>query len=153
MEIVDQLRKSNADDARNKAPDAFKWFVVYQQPEDPKVEDEVEFIKQLTKDTKSYLLARGFKWKGYSRPLDSLPVQVKSRYEERARLICGARVQSPLPVIHHIDDDTGGPETAIQKIVEDMEEVIRLNPNLDPGYVNIARTALYQMIRREAARS
>jgi hypothetical protein len=133
--ILDQLASSEATEAKDKAPDKFKWIIVYTQPVDPPTRKRAEYLRQLEDNTQVFLVARGFRWKGAVELKGDLPEQIKSRYDERARLVCQ---ESDPSEVNGLDD---GDDDEVNEILL-MVQKLAVRHRASNGYTRIIETAL-----------
>jgi hypothetical protein len=138
--IIDQLRESNAE-AKGRAPSDFKWYLSYTQPTDPTVRVEKDFVKELEDNTQVFLLARGYRWRGAIELTGTLPTQIKTRYEERARLICNQQPNQTHEAVNTVDDSA----------LEIVEQILNLTRSLEAqqsvnsGFIRIAQSVCHAM--------
>src|SRR4051812_39179825 len=57
--ILDSLRDGRAQEAQDKQPEQFKWYLLYAQPNDPSTKDPESFVAALTKGSRVFLVCRG----------------------------------------------------------------------------------------------
>jgi len=141
--IADQLNNSSAHEAKDKGLEHFKWFISYIQPEDPYTKDEKEFTKKLASSTRTFLIGRGFRFKGAAELNGDLPEQVRSRYEERARLMCSIKTE---PLEEEKEESGNSLEKNIDSIIADLSSLAskhRLEHG--HGYIRIIQVALKEL--------
>jgi hypothetical protein len=159
--IVDQLNNSGATEAKDKPLEQFKWYLSYTQPDDPDTSDAAEFSKVLIDSTRVFLLCRGFRWKAAAELVGGIPEQIRSRYEERARLITSTKKaiieEAGEAYDSGVDDEienitiSNYPAVSVKRqksIADDINAILvqvsalSENHHVDMGYVNIITLAL-----------
>ena len=135
--IMSQIRSSRAYTAIDMQPHEFRWLIRYTMSPDPSdITDAEEFSEYLGKHSEVSLVARGGKAK-WIEPLPVVPPQVKARFDERARLICGRQNRQ---------NDTEDTRESDVSPVDHLNKWLEANPQADRRLAKVARFALEQLI-------
>jgi hypothetical protein len=141
--VADLMAKRDASvaaEAKRMEPHQFKWHIGWNQAQDPPgIVDYQDFLGALVRGTEVFLICRGGHFKGWQ-PLDVLPPQVRSKLEERSRLVCNQRThwgdngqQDQEPE----DEPDGG-----AAVLDGLNYWLDAHPGADKRLAAVARLAL-----------
>ncbi len=143
--VLDKLANSVANRAKQQPAPKFSWALAYQQADDPDTRDPTKFVAHLVRNSKVFLVARGFKWYGDTLLAD-IPSQIQRRFEERARLICSIPAVAEPSEAPEAAFAVGGEEPGgIDPVLTSLNNWLASHPEVRPGMAALARDMIRQL--------